>query len=73
MAMVIISATDRSVERTVNCIWTPSDSANLHRTRTSAPPRNTPEKIELKTNKSLEIFPLSRKRNFYSIHSPQLG
>lgn len=55
MAMVIISATEGSVERTVNCMCTPSDSANLHRTRTSAPPRNTPGKTwRPKTNKSLQ-------------------
>lgn len=57
MAMVIISATEGSVERTVNCMCTPSDSANLHRTRTSAPPRNTPGKTwRTKTNKSLQQF-----------------
>lgn len=51
MAMVIISATEGSVDRTVNCMCTPSESANLHRTSASAPPRNTPGKI--RSNKQI--------------------
>lgn len=49
-----ISATSGWVDRTVNCIVTPSASANFERTKISAPPRNIPEKI-IKANKEIKI------------------
>ena len=43
MVEVISSETSGFSALTVTCMVTPSDKANLARTRTSKPPRNTPE------------------------------
>ena len=44
MVAVMSSETSGSCDLTVNCIFTPSESANLARTKTSMPPRKTPTK-----------------------------
>lgn len=59
MAIVMISATEGSVDRTVNCMCTPSDSANLQRTNASAPPRNTPGKINIQNKQIVLAISLS--------------
>lgn len=50
-----ISATSGWVDRTVNCIVTPSASANLERTKISAPPRNIPENNKNKQRKLIFV------------------
>ena len=63
MVAVMSSETSGSCDLTVNCIFTPSESANLARTKTSMPPRNTPTKEikELNLRISLLSYRVSRQ------------